>query len=150
MWISFIFSTKCRNLPSHQSYVLTPQSLPLLLSIDMMSTLLWIPWQPKTEMWRVTGVCWVTRCSRHLVRVSGVKLFVQRAESFRKIQRKWTILSLLSLLQLDGKILLLRFLQDNLASGSPLCLCESVTTFTCREKCDHNVIIKDRKEQSCS
>lgn len=45
-------------------------------------------------------------------------------------------LALLSLFKLEGNTRLPRFNWYNSASGSLLCLCESVTTFTCNKRCD--------------
>lgn len=66
--------------------------------------------------------------------VIGGAVRVQTAFAGKWIQRNWPSQCLQSLLKLDGNIRLLWFPWYNLASGSLLCLYESVTTLTCTKE----------------
>lgn len=81
-------------------------------------------------MCRVTGVCRGTQRSHHLARVSEEQLMVEQS-----VKIGWKHLSFVV------------FPDTTSASGSLLCLHESVTTLTCTMKCDCNVIMKDNEIQ---
>lgn len=113
--------------------------------IEMMSTLLWIPWQHKSQNSNAPGHGCV---SRHSVQSSfGQSLLVERSECKQLLQgtgcREIGPVSAWILLKLARNICLLWFPWYSWAPGS--LLCESVTTFTCTKKCDCNVIVKMKK-----
>lgn len=159
MRISCVFIAKCGNRPSCQAHVshsqpgscvLRPPSwipaFPLSV-IEMMSALLWLPWQREPQNSNAPGHGRASgrsaesssgqSCSVALI---GAGSFCREPDPEEQAPSVPAFSSKTGWKHWSSVVFL-----TQLAWRSLLCLCESVTAFTCTKKCDCNVFMKIMK-----